>query len=83
MALTIELPESLNRQFRERQISEKEIKAVVLAALELWLVGLPEADEGSFTESAVPFTRRLIAQNRELFEMLAQRSFHPSSASQQ
>jgi hypothetical protein len=34
-------------------------------------------------ERAVPFTRPLIAQNRELFEMLAQRSFHPSSASQQ
>jgi hypothetical protein len=74
MTLTIELPESLNQQFRERQIPEKEMKAVVLAALEIWLAGLPAADEGRFTESAVPFTKRLIAQNRELFEMLAQQS---------
>lgn len=73
MTLTIELPEPLNQQFRERQIPEKEIKAVILAALEIWLAGRPAADEGRFTESAVPFTQRLIAQNRELFELLAQR----------
>lgn len=73
MTLTIELPEALNQQFLERQIPEKEIKAVVLAALELWLAGRPAGEEGCFTESAVPFTQRLIAQNHELFELLAQR----------
>lgn len=73
MTLTIELPEPLNQQFRERQIPEKEIKAVVVAALEIWLAGQLSADEGLFTESAVPFTQQLIAQNRELFELLAQR----------
>jgi hypothetical protein len=73
MTLTIELPDTLNQQFRERQIPEKEIKAVILAALEIWLAGRPAADEGRFTESAVPFAQRLIAQNRELFELLAQR----------
>jgi hypothetical protein len=57
MALTIELPESLKQQFHERQIPEKEIKAVVLAALEIWLAELPAADEGRFTESAVPLPR--------------------------
>ncbi len=73
MTLTIELPEASNQQFRERQIPEREIKAVVLAALELWLAGRPAVDEGRFTESVVPFTQQLIAQNRELFELLAQR----------
>ncbi|MCI0664494.1 MAG: hypothetical protein L0220_25825 [Acidobacteria bacterium] len=73
MTLTIELPDNLNKQLRERQIPEEEVKAVVLAALEIWLVEHPITNDGRFTESAIPFTRRLIAQNRELFEMLAQR----------
>jgi hypothetical protein len=73
MTLTIELPDTLNQQFRERQIPEEEIKAVVLAALEIWLAEQPSTGSGRFSESAIPFTRRLIAQNRELFEMLAQR----------
>ncbi|MBI4596649.1 MAG: hypothetical protein HY730_09805 [Candidatus Tectomicrobia bacterium] len=73
MTLTIELPDTLTQQFRERQISEKEIKAVVLAALEIWLAQQDSKNSGHFTESAVPFVRRLIAQNRELFEALAQR----------
>jgi len=73
MTLTIELPDTLTQQFRERQIPEKEIKAVVLAALEIWLAQQNSKNDGHFTESAVPFARRLIAQNRELFEILAQR----------
>jgi len=73
MALTIELPDTLTRQVRERAIPEKEIEAVVLAAIEIWLAQPPAENGGRFTESAVPFARRLIAQNCELFEMLAQR----------
>ena len=73
MTLTIELPDTLTQQFRERQIPEKEIEAVVLAALEIWLAQQNSETGGRFTESAVPFVRRLIAQNRELFEILAQR----------
>ena len=73
MTLTIELPEKLNQQFCERQIPEKEINAVVLAALEIWLAERQSTENGRFTKSAVPFTERLIAQNRELFETLAQR----------
>jgi len=73
MTLLIELPDTLTQQFREQHISEKEIKAVVLAALEIWLAQRPPKNEGRFTESAVPFVRRLIAQNRQLFETLAQR----------
>ena len=73
MTLMIELPDTLTQQFRERQIPEKEIEAVVLATLEIWLAQQNSETGDRFTESAVPFVRRLIAQNRELFERLAQR----------
>ena len=73
MTVTIELPDALSEKFRERHISEKEIKAVVVAALEMYLAQPPEESEGRFAQSAVPFIRRLIAQNRELFDALARR----------
>ena len=73
MTLTIELPDSLIEQFRERQIPEEEIKAVAIAALEIWLAQEYSTNGRRFTESAVPFVRRLIAENRELFDALAQR----------
>lgn len=73
MTLTIELPEKLNQKFLERQIPEKEINAFVLAALEIWFAERPATEDRCLTESAVPFAQRVIAQNRELFEMLAQR----------
>jgi hypothetical protein len=73
MTLTIELPDALTQQLSERQIPEEELRAVALAALEIWLAQSHSANGGRFTESAVPFVRRLIAENRELFEVLAQR----------
>ena len=73
MTLTIELPDSLIDQFKERQIPEEEMKAVAVAALEIWLAQQHSTNGGRFTESAVPFIRRLIAENRELFDALAQR----------
>lgn len=73
MKLTIELPDSLIEQFRERQISEEEMKAVAIAALEIWLAQQHSMKGGRFSESAVPFVRRLIAENRELFDALAHR----------
>ena len=73
MTLTVELPDSLTEQLRERQIPEEELKAVAIAALEIWLAGRHSTSGGRFTETAVPFVRRLIAENRELFEALAQR----------
>ena len=72
MSLTIDIPESLIEQLRERQVSEEQIKKVVLAALEIWLAQEP-ISEGAYAESAVPFVRGLIAKNRTLFETLAQR----------
>ena len=69
----IELPDSLLEQFRERQIPDEELKAVAVAALEVWLAERHSTNDHRFSESAIPFTRRLIAENRELFEALAQR----------
>ncbi len=73
MTLTIDLPDSLSRQCRERRIPDDEIKAVIVAALEVWLAQESSENSGPFAESAVPFVKRLITRNRELFEALAQR----------
>ncbi len=74
--LTLDLPETLTHQLQQRNISEKELKAVLLATLELWLSQPDEAAKRQgerFAESAEPFIRRLLTQNRELFETLAHR----------
>jgi len=73
VTLTIELPDNLLAQLNERQIPEEEIKAVAIAALEVWLAQQHSTNGGRFTESAVPFVRRLIAENRDLFDALAKR----------
>lgn len=73
MTLTIELPETLTEQLRARSIPDKEAEAVAIAALEIWLAQKHSVSGNRFNESAVPFVQRLIAQNRELFEKLAQR----------
>ena len=73
MKLTIELPDTLTEQFREQQIPETEIQSVVLAILETWMAQRKAQPRGHFTESAAPFVHRLLAENRELFETLAQR----------
>jgi hypothetical protein len=73
MTLTIEVPDSLVEQLRELQIPEEEMKAVAIAALEIWLAQQYSTNGGPFTESAVPFVRRLIAENRDIFDVLAKR----------
>jgi len=73
MTLTIELPNSLIEQVNERHIQEEELKSVAIAALEIWLAQDRSTNGGRFSESAVPFVRRLIAENRDLFEALARR----------
>ncbi len=73
MTLTIELPETLTEQLRTRAIPEKDVEAVAIAAVEIWLAQQPTANGSRFSESAIPFVRQLITQNRELFETLAQR----------
>lgn len=67
MTLTIDLPDRLVEQFRERQIPEGEMKAVAIGALEIWRAQQHSTTGGRFSESAVPFVRRLITENRELF----------------
>jgi hypothetical protein len=73
MTLKIELPDSLIAQLQEQQIPEEELKAVAVAALEIWLAQRHSTNGGRFTESAVPFVRRLIAENHDLFDALAKR----------
>ncbi|MGZ8844475.1 MAG: hypothetical protein ACXW18_12490 [Pyrinomonadaceae bacterium] len=73
MTLTTELPEALIRQAAEREIPGEDLKAVAVAAVEIWLARWHSVDGGRFSESAVPFVRRLISGNRELFDALAQR----------
>ena len=73
MTLKIELPDSLIEQFQKQNISDEELRAVAVAALEIWLAQRDSANSGRFAQSAVEFTRRLIAENRGLFEALAQR----------
>ena len=74
MTLTIELPDSLIEQLHERGIPDEELKTVAIAALEIWLAQQHGSTNGGrFADSAVPFVRQLIAENRELFEALAQR----------
>ncbi|MGH9801306.1 MAG: hypothetical protein ACRD82_13145 [Blastocatellia bacterium] len=72
MTLTIDLPDRLTEQLNARAISEKEVNSVLIAALEIWLTEPAESKTaGRFGESAVPFVKRLVGQNRELFEALA------------
>jgi len=77
--LTLELPESLVERLRERHISEQEIQTVAVAALEFWLASADQIEKpaapavGRFAASGASFARRLIQQNRALFETLAQR----------
>ena len=75
MTLTIELPDGLLEQLHDREISDEELRAVAIAALEIWLAQQHQRsmNGGRFNESAVPFIQKLINENRELFEALAQR----------
>jgi hypothetical protein len=73
MTLTIELPDTLMQQFHARKIPEKEIQAVAQAALEIWLAQPEVKNESRFADSAIPFIRRVITQNRQLFDTLAKR----------
>jgi hypothetical protein len=74
--ITLEIPETLALQIDEQQISEQELQAVLTAMLETWLAQRASSQEamakpGRFSQSAIPFARRLVAQNRVLFEELA------------
>jgi hypothetical protein len=70
--ITLEVPEALALQMDEQRVSEQELQAVLTVMLETWLAqraGI--AKPGRFSQSAIPFAKRLVAQNRALFEELA------------
>jgi len=68
------LPDGLLEQLHDREISDEELRAVAIAALEIRLARQNDSmNGGRFSESAVPVIRQLISENRELFEALAQR----------
>ncbi|MFB0535566.1 MAG: hypothetical protein ACETWR_11350 [Anaerolineae bacterium] len=74
--ITLELPEALTSQLNEQQVSEQELQAVLTAMIETWLAQRAGRQElaskaGRFSESAIPFAKQLVAQNRALFEELA------------
>jgi hypothetical protein len=77
--ITLELPKTLVEQIQEKHVDQKEVEAIAFGALEIWLAQKEqpaniEIDRSKrFAESALPFIRNLIEQNRELFETLAQR----------
>ncbi|MFQ6058301.1 MAG: hypothetical protein ACE5MB_05385 [Anaerolineae bacterium] len=81
--ITLELPDALRQKLRDYRVSEKQLQAVLLEAIEVWpeyqrqVAELAEASPrrpaGRFSQSAVPFARLLIDRNRALFEELAQR----------
>jgi len=71
--LTIELPDALVQQAHARKISPQRLERVIIRFVELYL---EEADAASQTARSTwsdpaEFARRVIANNRELFEELA------------
>ena len=78
--LTIELPDELITELNERQVSDEFVQLLVAQSIEAWLRKSPEptsepkTEDGStspFAASALPFVEQLIAENRTLFERLA------------
>lgn len=78
--LIIELPERLTDEINRHNISKEQVYRFIVQAIEVWLRTAPEAmSEGDahetrsrFSESAVPFIEKLIQENRQLFERLAE-----------
>jgi hypothetical protein len=73
--VTLELPDALKRRLEAEDISESQLRSVLLAVIEAWLQERAQKSQPAerFKQSAAPFARRLIAQNRALFEELARR----------
>ena len=79
--LTIKLPDELVEQVQNRGISQQRLENVVIFLVQEFLRELdetlpdsemsPTSTESSWTDGEA-FARRMIANNRELFEELAQ-----------
>ncbi len=74
--LTIELPESISQELDTRQITPNQLNTFVVEAIDTWLRVQSEdprpASPSRFSKSATNFAEKLVRENRELFERLAQ-----------
>jgi hypothetical protein len=79
--MTIELPEDLTIELKDRHIPDEIVHQIAVNAIKSWLHTKSEALPGSenadgrsspFAESATPFIDKLIDENRSLFDRLAQ-----------
>jgi len=80
---TVELPEKLVNELKERNVSNDIVQRFIIRSLELWLrvsyrfdaptkmVDTEEPFIRPFSEDATPFVDQLLDENLELFEGLA------------
>ncbi len=78
MTLTIELPDSLAHQLRGRGISQERLEQVIADFVQELLREWDEAPAGNAAShlplsDGATFARRVIANNRDLFDELARR----------
>ena len=81
--MTVELPEQIASELKERDVPNDNIQRFIVRSLEVWLrVGYksdtPQQTNASgtssaspFSEDAIPFIDQLLDDNIELFEQLA------------
>ena len=73
-SVTVELPETLSQAIQQRRIPRQRLEGAVISFLEFFV---RELDQEATAPSAQPlsdgadFARRVIGNNRELFEALA------------
>lgn len=85
--ITINLPDDVANELKDRDVSAAAVNRWVVQAIKLWLEIQPDVvrsipDEtrtrtSPFSESAVPFADQLIKDNRALFERLARLEDEP------
>lgn len=70
----IELPQSLSEAIQQRHISRQRLEGAVISFLDVYLRELDRQGASGvdqFAGDGAAFARRVIANNRELFETLA------------
>ena len=71
--LTIELPDRISQQIRDRRISPERLEDIIVSMVDAYLQeSAPESEssEARWTDSK-EFAKRIISKNRALFEELA------------
>jgi len=71
--LTIEVPDELLQQAQDRQISPQRLQSAITRFVELYLEDAKTSSQPAASPWSDPaeFARRVIANNRELFDRLA------------